>query len=315
MPESRVASQGEERMTVYTVQMSSMDAAAPSDLPVSAEPTSGAGGLLEGLTPAQAQAVSHVDGAALVLAGPGSGKTRVITRRAAWLVREVGLAPWSVLAITFTNKAAAEMRERCSTLVTPRQAKALTLSTFHALCARLLRQYAAHLDLPPGYSIYDSADQKRAMKQALNDLEISPKNFPPAAMLSAVSSAKNELIGPDAFTASAGNFYDRTVAKCYDKYTRLLRKNQAMDFDDLLFHAVTLLRKHPDVAAELQQRYQYLMIDEYQDTNHAQFVLASILGKHGNVMVVGDPDQSIYGWRVQTSATFLSLKRTSPTRS
>ncbi|MFI4860174.1 MAG: ATP-dependent helicase [Phycisphaerales bacterium JB063] len=254
--------------------------------------------LLADLTPPQREAVVHVDGPLLVLAGPGSGKTRVITRRVAYLIQRVGIAPWNVLAITFTNKAAAEMRERMATMLTERQTKAVTMCTFHSLCARLLRQYGEHIGLVPGYSIYDTSDQKRAMKQTLEDLEISTKNFPPASMLSAISNAKNELIGPEAFADGASNFYDRTVAKVYTKYATILEKNHALDFDDLLLKTVELMRDHPKVLAELREKYQYVLIDEYQDTNHAQFMIANALASgHQNMMATGDPDQSIYGWR------------------
>jgi DNA helicase-2/ATP-dependent DNA helicase PcrA len=254
--------------------------------------------LLEGLTEPQVQAVTHVDGPLLVLAGPGSGKTRVITRRIAYLVREVGIPPWNVLAITFTNKAAGEMRDRVAQLVTERQARAITVATFHSLCARLIRRYADRMGLPPGYSIYDTADQKRAIKQALEDLEINTKNFPPASMLGAISNAKNDLLDAKSYAAQASNFYDRTVAKVYTKYTQILERNAAVDFDDLLLKTVQLLKKHADVLAELRERYQYVLIDEYQDTNHAQFMIANALSReHTNIMSTGDPDQSIYGWR------------------
>ena len=162
--------------------------------------------LLEGLTPPQVEAATHVDGPILVLAGPGSGKTRVITRRVAFLVREVGLPPWNILAITFTNKAAGEMRDRVAGLLTERQSRAVTLSTFHALCARILRMHGDRLDLPPGYSIYDTSDQKNAIKQALNDLEINTKNFPPPAMLSSISDAKQKLLSPEGFAVEANDF-------------------------------------------------------------------------------------------------------------
>lgn len=254
--------------------------------------------LLDDLTPPQREAAAHVDGPLLVLAGPGSGKTRVITRRVAHLIKRVGIPPWNILAITFTNKAAAEMRERVEQMLTERQARAVTICTFHALCARLLRQYAEHLSMAPGYSIYDTADQKRAMKQVLEDLEISTKNFPPPAMLSAISNAKNELIGPEQFASEASNFYDRTVAKCYTRYEQVLKKNNALDFDDLLLRTVELMRDHREATDQLRERFQYVMIDEYQDTNHAQFMIAHALAAgHKNIMATGDPDQSIYGWR------------------
>jgi DNA helicase-2/ATP-dependent DNA helicase PcrA len=242
--------------------------------------------------------VTHVDGPLLVLAGPGSGKTRVITHRVAFLVRECGVAPWHVLAITFTNKAAAEMRARLHGLLSDKQAKALQVSTFHALCAKLIRVYADRLGLPPGYSIYDTADQKAAVKQALTDLEINTKNFPPAQVLGRISDAKNKLIGPEDYARHAHDFYARTVAKAYKKYAEILLRNGALDFDDLLMNMVTLCKQHPDVLGELQERFRYVLVDEYQDTNHAQFMIASaIAAKHKNIMATGDPDQSIYGWR------------------
>ncbi len=254
--------------------------------------------LLDDLTPPQREAVEHVDGPILVLAGPGSGKTRVITRRVVNLVLRHGIAPWHVLAITFTNKAAGEMRDRVAKQVTPRQARAMTLSTFHSLCARLLREHAARLDLPPGYSIYDTSDQNRAMKQTLEDLEINPKNFPPQQMLSSISNAKNDLLDAAAYSSAAADFYTRTVAKVYKRYEQVLTRNNALDFDDLLLKTVQLLRDHRDVLDLLRDRFRYVMIDEYQDTNHAQFVLANALAaEHKNLMATGDPDQSIYGWR------------------
>jgi ATP-dependent DNA helicase UvrD/PcrA len=254
--------------------------------------------LLDNLTPPQRQAVTHVDGPLLVIAGPGSGKTRVITRRVAHLITRVGIPPWQVLAITFTNKAAGEMHQRTAELLSERQARALTVCTFHSLCARVLRQYADRLNLPPGYSIYDTSDQKRAIKQALTDLDINTKNFPPGGVLSSISNSKNQLVDAEEYAQLAGDFYSRTVAKIYTKYTKILTQNHALDFDDLLLKTVQLLREHPDVLKELQDRYQYVMIDEYQDTNHAQFMIANALAnRHKNFCATGDPDQSIYGWR------------------
>ncbi|MEE9211974.1 MAG: UvrD-helicase domain-containing protein, partial [Phycisphaeraceae bacterium] len=254
--------------------------------------------LLDDLTEPQRRAVTHVDGPLLVLAGAGSGKTRVITRRVARLILRVGIAPWNVLAITFTNKAAGEMRDRLGSLLSERQARAVAACTFHSLCARRIREYADRLDLPTGYSIYDTADQDRALKQVLEALEISPDNFPPAKVLSVISNAKNELIDAEAFAAAATGFYDRTVARIYTKYQNTLIANHALDFDDLLLVTVRLFKQHPDVLAELRDRYQYILIDEYQDTNHAQFVIADALAaEHKNICATGDPDQSIYAWR------------------
>lgn len=269
--------------------------------------------LLDGLTEPQTQAATHVDGPLLVLAGPGSGKTRVITRRIAYLVKGVGIAPWNILAITFTNKAAGEMKDRVAQLLTEKQSRATTVATFHSLCARLIRQYADRLGLPPGYSIYDMGDQKRAMKQALEALEINTKNFPPASMLSSISNAKNDLLDAAGYAKQANNFYDRTVAKVYTKYESILERNAALDFDDLLLKTVTLFKKHPDVLAELREKYQYVMIDEYQDTNHAQFMIAnSLASEHQNIMCTGDPDQSIYGWRGANIQNILEFEQHYP---
>ena len=262
--------------------------------------------LLEGLTDPQKRAVEHVDGPLLVLAGPGSGKTRVITRRIAHLVQRAGVPPWHVLAITFTNKAAGEMRERVGSLLSERQARAATVSTFHALCARLLRTHGEALGLQPGYSIFDTADQKAAIKAALTELEINPKNFSPASMLSTISNAKNDLVDADAYSRNASDFYSRTAAQVYLKYQQILERNQALDFDDLLLKTVELMGV-ADVRQQLRERYQYVLVDEYQDTNRAQFRIAFGLTHPSldpdpdtapaNLMVTGDPDQSIYGWR------------------
>lgn len=254
--------------------------------------------LLADLTEPQRQAVLHVDGPLLVLAGAGSGKTRVITRRIANLILNVGIPPWQVLAITFTNKAAGEMRQRIAKVVSERQARAVTAATFHSLCARLLRDYSKFVDLPSNFSIYDSADQQRAIKQALSDLKLSADHFAPQAVLGQISDAKSSLIGVEAFSKSATDFFTRTVARVYEKYQKTLRHNNAIDFDDLLLMTANLMRKNADVLAALQERFQYILIDEYQDTNHAQFVIASALAaKYKNICATGDPDQSIYGWR------------------
>ena len=254
--------------------------------------------LLEGLTEPQLQAVTHINGPLLVLAGAGSGKTRTITRRIAYLIKRCDVAPWNVLAITFTNKAAGEMRERVRQLLTERQSNAVTIGTFHSLCSRILRKYATTLNLPTSFTIYDTSDQTRAMKQALIDLQMDTKHFPPGKLLHTISSAKNELIGPDAYAQNASDFFSKKVAKVYVKYQQILTKNKAMDFDDLILNTVKLMKHFPAVLEELQDRFRYILIDEYQDTNHAQFVLANALARgHNNFNVTGDPDQSIYGWR------------------
>ncbi len=257
--------------------------------------------LLDDLTEPQRQAVMHVQGPLLVLAGAGSGKTRVITRRIAYMVQHVGLAPWNILAITFTNKAAGEMRQRVASLLTQRQSQAVTVCTFHSLCTRILRQYGSAMGLKAGYSIYDTGDQQKAIKDAVERLGLNTSNFPPARTLATISNAKNELIDHEAFAANAHDWSARNVARIYTQYQEILAKNNALDFDDLLVKTVQLMRRHPDVLAALRQRYQYLLIDEYQDTNHAQFIIANVLASgdsaHQNICATGDPDQSIYSWR------------------
>ena len=255
--------------------------------------------LLDDLTEPQREAASHVDGAALVLAGPGSGKTRVITRRVAYLV-SLGVPAWQILAVTFTNKAAAEMRDRVDQLLPPDLPgrRGLTVATFHGFCARLLRDHATAAGISPDYSIYDSADQRAAMKRALEKAGLDATNWPPQSMLAQVSNAKNALQSPDDFRAESTDFHGRMIAKAYDAYQNILDANHAVDFDDLLRHSARLLRTDGDVRQELQDRFRYVLIDEYQDTNHAQFVIANaIAAAHGNLFVVGDPDQSIYAWR------------------
>jgi DNA helicase II / ATP-dependent DNA helicase PcrA len=256
--------------------------------------------LLEDLTPPQRQAATHVDGPLLIVAGAGSGKTRVITRRVAYLVHQ-GIVPASILAITFTNKAAGEMKHRVGQVLGrplhdfgKLDQRWPTICTFHSLCLRILRHYADRIGLPANFTIYDSADQTRLIKDALKLLDMSSTNFAPASVHGAISNAKNQLLSPDAYSRQANDFYARQVARIYTKYQQLLTQNNALDFDDLLLRTTDVYRQHPDVLAELQERFQYIMIDEYQDTNHAQYVLAHALAlKHRNMCVVGDPDQCL----------------------
>jgi DNA helicase II / ATP-dependent DNA helicase PcrA len=260
---------------------------------------------LEGLTGPQREAAQHVDGPLLVLAGAGSGKTRTITRRIAYMVA-CGIPAWNILAITFTNKAAGEMRERVDSLLKSagRMGRGVTVATFHALCARLLREFAAEVPgrgeggLPKTFSIFDSADQGKAVKQAIKDVNLSSDNFQPAAVLHAISNAKNKLQTPEAFAQTSGGFFEKNVARAYLRYEQILTENKAVDFDDLLFKMAVMLRDNKVVREQLQERFQYILIDEYQDTNHAQFILAHMLAmNHKNICATGDPDQSIYGWR------------------
>ncbi len=270
--------------------------------------------LLADLTEPQRDAVTHKDGPLLVLAGPGSGKTRVITRRIAYLIQRHDVPPWHVLAITFTNKAAGEMLERVGTLVSARQAKATTVATFHSFCARTLRFYAQRIGLAPTFVIYDTSDQQRVVKRALELLEISQSNFSPAKVLNSISSAKNELLDAQGYKELARDYYSRKVADVYVKYQEMMAQSNALDFDDLLLKTLGLVKKYPDLLEEMRSRYRYVLVDEYQDTNHAQFVLASALAGPGfaNLCVTGDPDQSIYGWRGANLGNILEFEQHYP---
>ncbi|QKK07826.1 MAG: UvrD-helicase domain-containing protein [Planctomycetota bacterium] len=286
--------------------------------------------LLDDLTPPQREAATHTEGPLLVLAAAGSGKTRVITRRIANLIG-CGVPAWSILALTFTNKAAGEMRERVHTMLNPggddsRLTRGLTVSTFHALCARLLRRYAelalhdgVNLGIKPDFTIYPTADQLAAIKSAVLALQLSTSNWPPRSVLSAISAAKNELLDAEAYAARASDFYSKNVAKLYTSYQAKLRAANAADFDDLLVLTAKMLKESAAVREECQKRWQYLLIDEYQDTNHAQFVIASLLAGNGpeggigpNICVVGDPDQAIYSWRGADIANILEFEERYP---
>jgi len=250
--------------------------------------------LLADLNDSQRQAVTHVDGPLLVLAAAGSGKTRVITRRVAYLIAQ-GISPRSILAITFTNKAAGEMQRRVEALGA---AGGATVATFHAFCARCLRQFAEAAGVPAGYTIYDAADQLRCVKDAIGRASLRLDNFSPAAVQSAISNAKNALQDPAAYAEGAAGYFGRQVGKVYRAYERILRDNHALDFDDLLLRTAFLMRDRPEVRQMLADRYRYILIDEYQDTNHAQYVIAhGIALDHENLCATGDPDQSIYAWR------------------
>ena len=272
--------------------------------------------LLEGLTPEQRAAATHVDGPMLILAGAGSGKTRVLTRRVGYLLG-LGIPPGQLLAITFTNKAAGEMRHRVEE-VTGRRLRDFgrfadfhpTICTFHSLCLRLLRTYSDRLDVPDDFVIYDTADTTAALKQALKDADVSSTNFTPGTCREAISNAKNRLLTADAFAKDVGDFFGKTVARVYKHYEKILRQNKALDFDDLLMVACHKLRDHPKVLASLQEKFRYVMIDEYQDTNHAQYLLAHMLAARPphNLAVVGDPDQSIYAWRGADMTNILNFE-------
>jgi DNA helicase-2/ATP-dependent DNA helicase PcrA len=252
---------------------------------------------LADLNPAQREAVLHTEGPVLVVAGAGSGKTRVLTRRIAHLLGAVGVKPPEILAITFTNKAAGEMRERVGDLVGP-PARAAWVMTFHSACGRILRREAQRLGYRSNFTIYDQADQIRLVKRCLEELERDPKRFTPRGIHSQISNAKNTLVGPEEYTERVASFYDQTVAEVYDLYQKRLFASNAVDFDDMLYLTVDVLERFPEAREKWQEAFHYVLVDEYQDTNHAQYRLLQLLAeKHRNVFAVGDPDQSIYGFR------------------
>lgn len=253
--------------------------------------------LLKGLTEAQQEAVTHTEGAQLVMAGPGSGKTTVVTRRIALLL-DRGIHPWSILALTFTNKAAGEMRQRVRRIVGEHEARGLTIATFHAFAARQLRVLHEQIGVPQDFTIFDTTDQKAAAKQAVIEAGMDSSNWPPSSVLGAVSKVKQSLLSPREVAANACDFYARSMASIYKSYQRILDRAHAVDFDDLLRLLAVALRDNAQLRAHLGSRFQYLMVDEYQDTNHAQFIIATAIAQaNGNICVVGDPDQSIYAWR------------------
>ncbi|HET8895374.1 MAG TPA: UvrD-helicase domain-containing protein [Gaiellaceae bacterium] len=267
---------------------------------------------LEDLNPAQLEAVLTTEGPLLVIAGAGSGKTRVLTRRIAHLLAAVGVKPPEILAITFTNKAAAEMRERVEDLVGP-PARAAWVMTFHAACGRILRREATRLGYRSNFTIYDQADQVRLVKHCLEDLDRDPKRFTPRGIHTQISNAKNQLIGPAEYASRVASFYDQTVADVYEQYQRRLFGSNAVDFDDMLYLTVDVLERFPEAAEKWQNAFRYILVDEYQDTNHAQYRLLQILSaKHGNVFSVGDPDQSVFGWRGADIRNVLEFEKDFP---
>ncbi|MEO7275994.1 MAG: UvrD-helicase domain-containing protein, partial [Vicinamibacterales bacterium] len=251
---------------------------------------------LDKLNPAQREAALHLEGPLLILAGAGSGKTRVITYRIAYIIGDGHAEPGQVLAVTFTNKAAQEMRDRVTTLIGA-DGNAVWLSTFHALCARLLRREAPKIGLSRDFVIYDSSDQVAVVKQALKELNIAPELVPPRLALSRISHAKNRMEGPDSLRGQ-WNLRDEQIAKVFEKYLIALKDSNALDFDDLLLKTVELFETHEQTRNFYSNKFRYVMVDEYQDTNRPQYMLIKRLAEaHRNLAVVGDPDQSIYKWR------------------
>ena len=246
----------------------------------------------------QLEACCHIDGPLLILAGAGSGKTRVITHRIAYLIGEKSVNPYNILAITFTNKAAREMRERVDNIV-GFGAESVWVSTFHSMCVRILRKHIEHIGGTSDFTIYDTDEQKVVIREVLKYLALDPKLYPERAMIAAISKAKEEYMSPDDYEKEhATSFRDQQIAKVYREYQKRLKRNNALDFDDLIYQTIFLFETNPDVLAEYQERFKYIMVDEYQDTNHTQFILVKMLAaKYKNLCVVGDDDQSIYKFR------------------
>lgn len=269
--------------------------------------------IYDSLNPAQKEAVLHTEGPLLILAGAGSGKTRVLTHRVSYLIDEMGVNPWNILAITFTNKAAGEMRERVDRLV-GMGAEQIWVSTFHSMCVRMLRRFIDHLGYDRNFTIYDTDDQRNIMKEVCKDLNIDTKIYKERMILSAISSAKNEMMSVEQYELSArGDYARQRIAQAYKAYEAALRKNNALDFDDLLLKTTELLQNNEDVLKIYQDRFKYIMVDEYQDTNTVQFKLVSLLaGRYRNLCVVGDDDQSIYKFRGANIYNILNFEKEYP---
>ncbi|MFJ7977391.1 DNA helicase PcrA [Peribacillus sp. JNUCC 23] len=268
--------------------------------------------LVKGLNEQQQKAVKATDGPLLIMAGAGSGKTRVLTHRIAYLMVEKEVAPWNILAITFTNKAAREMKERIRGILGGASDE-IWISTFHSMCVRILRRDIDRIGYNRNFSILDTTDQQSVIKQILKDKNLDPKKYDYRALLGTISSAKNELVTPEEYQKTAGDFYTNVAAEVYTEYQKRLRKNQACDFDDLIMLTITLFQRVPEVLEYYQRKFQYIHVDEYQDTNRAQYMLVKLLAsRFRNLCVVGDSDQSIYRWRGADIANILSFEKDYP---
>ena len=268
--------------------------------------------ILSSLNPAQREAAEAISGPVLILAGPGSGKTRVITHRIAYLVSVCGVNPRHIMAVTFTNKAARAMEERLRELVSS-AVPDLTMGTFHAICARILRQNGQAMNIDPRFVIYGRDDQISLVKRSLVESDLDPKQYAPAAVISAISAAKSRMLTPGDHIQRGRSYFDEVVGRVYERYQRLLEENKALDFDDLLMKTVQLFRKNPEILDRYQTKYIHLLVDEFQDTNLVQYELIKQLGgKYGNICVVGDPDQSIYSWRFADLRNILSFESDFP---
>ena len=268
--------------------------------------------LLNGMNPRQKEAVLHTEGPLLLMAGAGSGKTRVLTHRIAYLIEEKEVNPWNILAITFTNKAAKEMKERVNKIL-EHGGEDVWVSTFHSMCVRILRRDVDFIGYNRNFTIIDSSEQLSLMKRILKELNIDPKKYDPRSILGTVSQAKNSLQTPQDFAKIQGSYYEEIAAKCYAAYQKELQYNQCMDFDDLIMNTIRLFEEHPDSLTYYQNKFHYIHVDEYQDTNHAQYTLVNLLAKRfRNLCVVGDADQSIYGWRGADMQNILDFEKDYP---
>ncbi len=268
--------------------------------------------ILANLNPAQKQAVETTEGPLLILAGPGSGKTRVITHRIAYLIKICGINPYRLLAVTFTNKAANEMRERLEKLL-GKAAESLTVGTFHSICARILRQEGKAIGLNPNFTIYDEDDQQSLIKQSIQEVGLDPKQYTPSAIQSAIKLAKSQLMPPGDYAQKTSSYFEEVVHRVYERYQQLLNQTQTVDFDDLLMKTVQLFNQHQNILTKYQSRYLHILVDEFQDTNTTQyFLIKQLAGKHRNICVVGDPDQSIYSWRFADLRNILSFEKDYP---
>lgn len=268
--------------------------------------------LLNGMNPRQKEAVLHTDGPLLLMAGAGSGKTRVLTHRIAYLIEEKEVNPWNILAITFTNKAAKEMKERVNAILAS-GGEDVWVSTFHSMCVRILRRDVDFIGYNRNFTIIDSSEQLTLMKRILKELNIDPKKYDPRSILGTISQAKNSLQTPQDFAKMQGSYYEEIAAKCYADYQKELQYNQCMDFDDLIMNTIRLFEEHPDSLTYYQNKFHYIHVDEYQDTNHAQYTLVNLLaGRFRNLCVVGDADQSIYGWRGADMQNILDFEKDYP---
>ncbi len=269
--------------------------------------------ILAELNPAQREAVEAIEGPVLILAGPGSGKTRVIAHRVAYLIKVCGVSPHRIMAVTFTNKAAKEMVERLKRLIGERMVGDLTIGTFHAICARILRQAGRAIDVDPRFVIYDDEDQLSLLKRAIQEIGLDPKQYAPRAISSAISAAKSGTVTPSEYAKSTKSYFEEVVGRVYERYQATLTESNALDFDDLLMKTVQLFRSSPETLAKYQSRYLHILVDEFQDTNLVQYELIKQLGgKRHNICVVGDPDQSIYSWRFADLRNILSFEKDYP---